>query len=255
MRHTASASGWFYGRDGPGAGAAAPLLLRRRSSRAARHGSCSSFKPAQRLLLDGRRGRTRAPRREVLVGRRRQQVRGHPNRRRRRLHVAEERRRRPPPGDEDGRARGGSSSTLSPSAGKARLAPTSRSTSPADGGRSNTGPDRAAATSCSTRAVTPASRAPKSSQVRSSEASRRSGSLIGEILPAQDQRASPLPSHAKASVAVAHRRRTPRQPLTFLNPHGFRHPDTPAGAGDRAPAQALRRSAHARWFPGRPIPP
>jgi hypothetical protein len=63
--------------------------------------------PAQRLLLDGRGGRTGPPRREVLVGRRRQQVRGHRDRRRRRrrLHVTEERRRRPPPGGDDGRTR------------------------------------------------------------------------------------------------------------------------------------------------------
>ena len=61
--------------------------------------------PAQRLMLDGRRGRTRPPRREVLVGRRRQQVRSHRDGRRRRLHVAEERRRRPSPGGQDGRAR------------------------------------------------------------------------------------------------------------------------------------------------------
>jgi hypothetical protein len=62
--------------------------------------------PAQRLVLDRRRGRARSPRREVLIGRRRQQIGGHPDGRRRRLHVAEERRRRAPPGGEDGRERG-----------------------------------------------------------------------------------------------------------------------------------------------------
>ena len=39
--------------------------------------------PPQRLALDGRSRRTRPPRREVLVGRRHQRVRGHRNRRRR----------------------------------------------------------------------------------------------------------------------------------------------------------------------------
>ena len=74
---------------------------------------------------------------------------------------------------------------LSPSAGSARSAPIVLSMSAADGGRSKTGPDRTAAISCSANAVTLASRAWKSASDRSSEVSRRSGSCIGGILPAQ----------------------------------------------------------------------
>jgi hypothetical protein len=162
-----------------------------------------------------------------------------------RLHVAEERRRRPPPGGEDGRARGEQLFHTLAVRRQGPSAPTSRSTSAADGGRSNTGPDCAAATSCSTRAATPASRAPKSLQVRSSEASRRSGSLSARSCqPKTNGRAHCRLTRKQAWLSPT-AGRTPRQPVTFLNPHGFRHPDTPAGAGDRAPAQALRRSAHA----------
>src|SRR3954469_20346140 len=67
---------------------------------------------------------------------------------------------------------------LSPSTGNAWSAPTPRSPSTAEGGRSNTGPDRVAASSCSARAVTPASSPRRSSSVKSSELSRRSGSAI-----------------------------------------------------------------------------